>query len=149
MKKQVLVNVVGSHKQRDGEWDEIEVTVNGILYEKNGTLFLVYDEVVSSDTSDVTHNRIKIETDPMTVTVTKSGTIVNTLIFNESEMETSNYITPYGNMMLSIVTQMLSVDYNRTDGLKLEVDYRLDMNYEYLSESRLRIKAVPVADVEE
>lgn len=142
MKKDVLLTVQGKHKEKGADWESVEMMTTGILYEKNDSLYLIYDEVMGEEESDVSHNRIKIEQDPLTVTMTKSGAVVSVMSFAENIREKSSYETPYGSFTLEIDTRAIDFE-NREDYMKLQIKYYLEMNYEYLSESEICIEAKP------
>lgn len=142
MKKDVVLTVKGRHKERGGDWEGLEVMTTGTLYEKNDSLYLIYDEVMGDEDSDVSHNRIKIEQDPLAVTMTKSGAIVSVMSFGENTKEKSSYETPYGSFTLMIDTKKISFE-NKEDLLKLQIQYELEMNYEHYSESDISIEAKP------
>lgn len=142
MKKDVLLTVQGRHKERGADWESVEMMTTGTLYEKNDSLYLIYDEVMGEEESDVSHNRIKIEQDPLTVTMTKSGAVVSVMSFAENIREKSSYETPYGSFTLEIDTREIDFE-SREDYLKLQIKYHLEMNYEYLSESEICIEAKP------
>ena len=142
MKKEVLLTIKGRHKQRGADWEGLEVITTGTLYEKNNSLYLIYDEVMGDDEADVSHSRIKIEQDPLTVTMTKSGAVVSVMSFSENSREKSSYETPFGSFTLEIDTRELLFE-NREDYLRLQIRYQLEMNYEYFSESDISIEAKP------
>lgn len=142
MKKDVLLTVKGRHRERGDDWEGIEVMTTGTLYEKNNALYLVYDEIMGDEETAVSHNRIKIERDPLVVTITKSGAVVSVMSFSESVREKSSYETPYGSFILEINTEKIQLD-EREDYMLLQLWYHLEMNYEYLSESEISIEAKP------
>lgn len=148
MKKDVLLTVKGRHKERGADWEGLEVMTTGTLYEKNGSLYLIYDEVMGEEDSDVSHNRIKIEQDPLMVTMTKSGAVVSVMSFGKDVKENSSYATPYGNFILGVDTREICFE-NREDYMKLQIRYDLEMNYEPLSESDICIEAKPCQPVPE
>ena len=140
MKRDVLLNIKGRHKERGADWEGLEVMTTGTLYEKNGSLYLIYDEVMGEDENDVSHNRIKIDQDPLVVTMTKSGAVVSIMSFAENSKEKSSYETPFGSFTLEIDTRDICFE-KREDYMKLQIRYDLEMNYEYLSESDICIEA--------
>lgn len=142
MKKDVLLTIKGRHKERGSDWESLEVMTTGTLYDKNGSLYLTYDEVMGEAENDVSHNRIRIEQDPLAVTMTKSGAVVSVMTFAENVREKSSYETPYGSFTLEIDTREICFE-NREDYMKLKIRYHLEMNYEYLSESDICIEARP------
>lgn len=137
--KNVIVKVTGKHREKGGEWDGIEITTTGSLYDKNGSLFLLYDEVMGEEEGDVSHARIKIEQDPLAVTINKSGAVTSVMSFSKGGKEKSSYETPYGIFTMEITTKDLTFK-ERKDGFLLSLLYELDMNYEHMSESRITIE---------
>lgn len=142
MKKEVLLTVKGRHKERGADWEGLEVMTTGTLYEKNNSLYLIYDEVMGDDENDISHNRIKIEQDPLTVTMTKSGAVASVMSFAENSREKSSYETPFGSFTLEIDTREICFE-NREDYMRLQIRYQLEMNYEHFSESDISIEAKP------
>lgn len=137
--KNVIVKVTGKHREKGGEWDGIEITTTGSLYDKNGSLFLLYDEVMGEEEGDLSHTRIKIEQDPLGVTIHKNGAVTSVMSFSQGGREKSSYETPYGTFMMEICTKELTFR-EREDGFLLSILYELEMNYEHLSESRITIE---------
>lgn len=140
MKKDVVLNIKGRHKERGADWEGLEVMTTGTFYEKNDSLYLIYDEVMGEEENDVSHNRIKIEQEPLTVTMTKSGAVVSIMSFAENSREKSSYETPFGSFILEIDTREICFEKGE-DYMKLQIRYDLEMNYEYLSESDISIEA--------
>lgn len=143
MKKEVLLTINGKHRERGADWDGMEVMTTGTLYEKENALYLIYDEVMGEDTEDVSHNRIKIEQDPLTITMTKSGAVASIMSFAENIKEKSSYETPYGSLLMEIDTKEIQFE-NQEDRVYLRIRYNLEMNYEPLSESDISIEAKTV-----
>ncbi|MGN0293201.1 MAG: DUF1934 domain-containing protein [Lachnospiraceae bacterium] len=140
MKKEVLLTIKGRHKEKGADWESLEVMTTGTLYEKNNSLYLIYDEVMGDDEADVSHNRIKIEQNPLMVTITKSGAVASVMSFSENSREKSSYETPFGSFTLEIDTREICFE-NREEYLRLLIRYQLEMNYEHFSESDITIEA--------
>lgn len=140
MKKDVLLTINGKHKERGADWDGVEVMTTGTLYEKDQALYLIYDEVMGEREEDINHNRIKIEQDPLMVTITKSGAVASVMSFAKDVKEKSSYETPYGSLLMEIDTKEIHFE-NEDDRMYLRIRYDLEMNYEPLSESDISIEA--------
>lgn len=140
MKKDVLVTVSGLQMMPDGD-DTIEVTTAGTLYEKNGKRFLLYDEI-GDDADLVIRNTIEIF--PRRVEVRKRGVISAIMCFEEKQKLRCVYDTPYGRMELGIYTRSIDI-HDSQDVFELSLDYRLEINNEHISDSRIRIHAEAAA----
>lgn len=140
MKRDVLLTVVGKHKNQDSDWDTMEIRTTGILIEKENDLYLFYDEVLGEGEHDVSHNRVRIEQDPLLVTITKSGAISSVMSFGKDRDEKSDYATPFGSLKLGVFTKDLQFQKDE-DQMKLKIHYNLEVNYEPMYESEITIQA--------
>lgn len=136
MKKDVLVTVSGLQMMPDGD-DTIEVTTAGTLYERNGKRYLLYDEI-GDDAELVIRNTIEIT--PSRVEVRKRGVISALMCFEQDQKLRCLYSTPYGRLELGIFTRDIELK-ESNDSFELSLDYRLEVNNEHISDSRIRIKA--------
>ena len=136
--REVLLTVHGCHKEKEGEWEGIEVTTTGSLYDKNNSLFLLYDEVMGEDEADISHNRVKIEQNPLQISITRTGAIANCMTFSEGYVEQSTFGTPFGNMVMEIRTKEVRFDQNE-EGFHIYIVYDLVMDYDYASSSKIQI----------
>lgn len=136
--REVLLSVHGYHKEKEGDWEGIEVTTTGSLYDKNGSLFLLYDEVMGEDEADISHNRVKIERNPLQITITRNGAVATCMTFCEGYVEQSTYGTPYGNMVMEIRTKEIHFEEGE-EGFHINIIYDLVMDYDYASSSKIQI----------
>lgn len=144
MKRDVLLTVVGRHREKKNEeWDSMEIRTTGTLMEKNEDLYLFYDEILGESQNDVSHNRIKIEQDPLLVTITKSGAVNSVMSFGENMDEKSDYATPFGSLKLGVFTKAIQFN-NENEQLDLHIHYNLEVNYEPMYESEITIQANPL-----
>lgn len=141
----VIVRSAGRHRQPGGDWEEIEITTTGTLYEKESSLYLLYEEVLGDDGTEgsICKNRLKIRQDPLEVTIVKSGAVASCLTFSEHGRDVSDYATPYGNLNLDIETKFIHFEQIEEMPVKLEIHYTMQMNYGYVTESRIMIEARP------
>lgn len=134
MKKDVLVTVRGLQLTPDGD-DTIEVVTAGKYYEKDGRRYVFYEEL-GEDDSSVVKNTVQI--DPDHVEVRKRGMINTAMGFEKNTKLLSLYETPYGQMELGIFTRDIVLE-QQEDRLRLALDYRLEMNHEHISDSKIEI----------
>ena len=139
----VIVRSAGRHRQPGGDWEEIEITTTGTFYEKEASLYLLYEEVLGDDGKEesICKNRLKIRKDPLEVTIVKSGAVASCLTFSEHGRDVSDYATPYGNLNLDIETKHIHFEQTDDMPVKLDIHYTMQMNYGYISESMITIEA--------
>lgn len=134
MAKDVLVCVKGT-QVIEGERDSIEVITSGTWYEKNGKQYVLYEETYE-EMNETTKNVVKIS--PELVEVTKKGAISSRMVYECGKKHMSNYMTPMGLIVLGITTKDIFVEASE-DALRLEIQYAMEMNGQFASESMLEM----------
>ena len=115
MTEDILISVRGLHtldiEQEEEETDELEMTMPGKYYFRNGKHYVLFEET-DEESQSVVKNR-----------------------FNLS----SWYGTPVGDVQLGIeVTDMQLME--GEDEIEMNVAYALEMNSEHVSDSRIRLR---------
>ena len=136
MAKDVLVSVKGT-QVIDGDSDSVEVITSGTWYEKNGKQYLLYEETYEQ-MQVTTKNTLKIT--PDLVEVSKKGAISSKMVYERGKKHMSNYTTPMGLIVLGITTKDIFVEAD-AEKLQVEIRYAMEMNGQFVSESRLEIQA--------
>lgn len=137
MTKDVLVYLNSLQSVRgEAETEKIETVAAGTYYEKNGRHFLIYDEAMEGFEKPV-KNKIKFEENFLEIT--KSGPLNVRMVFEENKKNLTSYNTPYGNIVLGINTKKIHITQD-ADRLVVDVEYVLDMNYEYCSDCKIVIE---------
>lgn len=138
MTEDVLITVTGLHMV-NGEADEdqsVEITSAGKYYKKNGKHFVLYDEV-EQETGSIIKNRLKLSGDGLELQ--KKGQTNASMKFENGKKNMSWYGTPYGNMLAGVEVTSMKVE--ESDQLiDININYILEMNYEHVSDSEIRIK---------
>lgn len=132
MTKDVLIRISGVHLMDDDN-EDVEVITAGDYYKKNGKHYILYDEVIEG-LNGIIKNIIKVTPDGMDIT--KRGAANVHMSFEKNKHQQTCYATPFGEMMVDISTRQIKVE-EREDRLMVEVGYRLDINYEQVSECRI------------
>ena len=132
MTKDVLISISGI-QIADGENSDVEMITTGDYFLKNGKHYIVYGEVMEGFDGMV-KNTIKIH--PGCLDIMKKGIANVHMVFEEDKKNIACYATPYGDMMVGINTNHISIDESE-DKLKVRVDYSLDINYEHVSECNI------------
>lgn len=136
MTNDVLVSVKGTQKI-DGECDSIEVITMGTWHEKDGKPYIRYEENIEGLGAPA-QNMVKIQ--PDLVEVTKKGALASQMVFEPGKKHMANYRTPVGLVVLGLTTSKLQVAADE-DRIRVEIDYSLEMNGQYVSECSMEIVA--------
>ena len=130
MTKEVLLTLQGlQFDQREENSDKIETVTVGDYYKKNDRHYVVYEEVTEGF-DRATKNRLKFG--GQMVELTRHGLVNVHMVFQENKKNLSNYNTPFGQILVGIATR-------RGGYLVVDVDYALDINYEFLSDCHIKI----------
>lgn len=134
MTKEVLISLRGlQFDQSDSDPEKIETIMAGSYYEKNGSHYVLYEEVMEGFSEPV-KNRIKFS--EHTLELARSGAVNVHMIFEESRKNMTSYQTPYGNILIGIDTRKIHIT-QESDRIVVDVDYALDVNYEYLADCQI------------
>lgn len=136
MTKEVLLTLQGlQFDQREEDSDKIEMVTVGDYFKKNDRHYVVYEEITEGF-EQPTKNRLKFS--EHMVELTRNGLVNVHMVFQENKKNMSNYNTPFGQILVGIDTKRISID-EREDNIVVDVDYALDINYEFLSDCHIRI----------
>lgn len=143
MTKEVFVSIKGKQIGADGTEEElIESICFGNYYEKNGKIYIMYDEQPEGISTKIS-NTIKISNEQ--VEHTKKGAIGSQMVFRENETINSCYQTPYGDMLMSITTSKMYLS-KSTDLIEIVLCYSIEMNGSHLSDSKVTITVSSKSD---
>lgn len=135
MNKEVLVSISGMQFDNSDD-SSIEVITTGEYYFKNNKHYIFYDEMLDG-TDLVTKNTIKFDKD--TFELKRKGAVNVHMVFDKKTKTMSNYNTPFGNIVIGIDTSDIS--FSESDNtIFVNVDYALDVNYEFLTNCQLKLK---------
>lgn len=136
MDKDVWVNVSGMQFGNTPGGEKIEIMTPGSYYRKKDHHYLTYDEVVEG-TDEVTRNIVKFDGDVFSIS--KSGFTNVEMIFEKNKRNMTNYVTPYGTLLVGIDTDRIDIVEN-DDSINIDIDYALDVNYEHLANCKIRME---------
>lgn len=136
MTQEVLLTLQGlQFDQREVDADKIETVTVGDYYKKNGKHYVVYEEVTEGF-EQTTKNRLKISENMLELS--RNGLINMHMVFQENKKNLTNYNTPFGQILIGIDTKKIQIK-EQEDKIVVDVDYSLDINYEFLSDCHIRI----------
>jgi len=137
MTKDVLVSIKGTQFMDMAGTDEpIEIVTNGSYYKKNNKHYVIYDEIIEG-VNGITKNTLKF--DENIFNLTRSGAINTSMIFEENRRNMTNYNTPFGQLTIGIDASNIDISENEKE-INVNVDYAIDVNYEYLADCKIALK---------
>ena len=139
MTKDVMLSIRGLQFDNGPDSEEIETIQWGQYYKKNGTHYVIYDELMEGFKEPV-RNTIKFKEHEMNLT--KHGLLNVYMVFEENRKNMTNYRTPYGTLLIGLDTSKVSFT-EQEEEIRLNVEYTLDVNYEYLADCKIEIKIQP------
>ncbi|MBQ7360270.1 MAG: DUF1934 domain-containing protein [Lachnospiraceae bacterium] len=135
MTKDVLVTIKGM--QFDGESGDTIETVNfAQYYLKNDGHYVIYDEVTEGE-SQTTKNILKLK--GKLFELTKRGLVNVHMIFEEGQKTMTNYSTPFGDILMGMDTRKVEMTQVNEKKLQVQVEYALEVNYEFLADCQIVI----------
>lgn len=138
MDKDVLITIGGTMSAGESE-DNVDVVMPGQYYWRNERHFLIYEEVMEEFT-EPTSNMIRIS--PQEISVRKKGVINSEMIFRPEEETVTEYVTPYGTMVMGVYTNRIRIQ--ETDQrISVLIQYVLRMDGQEVSNNYIRIVVQP------
>lgn len=135
MKKQVLITVQGRQTNDCGEQDTQELVTVGEYICKDQVYYLLYKETEMCGMEGTTTS-VKVEGER--VVLNRMGATQLKQIFQVGETHQSNYVTPYGRMLLNVLTARVDVDLTEVGG-SINLEYELTIGAEKVSDNKLFI----------
>lgn len=133
MTKDVVVTVKGV--QFVEEADEIVTICEGEYFEMKDSAYVVYEELPEGHDKPIL-NRIKIQQNE--VMVTKKGPYQVQMPFKGGAMTRTQYITPFGGIMLEFDTKEVKVS-DSDDKIDILIRYGLTANEQFVADCEINI----------
>ena len=123
----IVIEIKSKIEQIEGDKNTIEVSTVGELFEKNGSIFVVYFE---SEVSGMQGCKTVLKISGETITLTRFGDTTTKMIFNRQSSMKSLYHTPYGDFDMEVKTLELDseIDMSKLTG-------RIHLSYNVILES--------------
>lgn len=144
MTKDVLLAIKGLQFDGSEEDTEIETVTAAEYYKKNNSHYVIYEEA-SEGFQETTRNVIKFKENSLDLT--KRGLINVHMVFEENKKNMTNYATPFGNILIGIDARKIKVS-EEEEGIHVDVDYALEMNYEHVADCRITMNIQPKGDAQ-
>lgn len=141
MKETRMIKVIGTQRDEKGEENTIELLTEGVLYEKNGNIYIVYEETQISGMEGTT-TTLKIE-GTNKVSMKRFGNTTAQFVFEEGKRFDSLYHTGYGNFKMELVTNHLTIQLNDLSKKgKIEIQYELTVSGLVETVNQLKIEVM-------
>lgn len=116
------INVVTRHQQ-EGEISEYHTEKMGQVVSVNGSHYLHFDD--TDDDGEKVATTIKLAKDG-NVTIIRHTSVSSRMRFFSGKTTSMRYFTPYGSMLIDIVTKKIRITYqNQPFSGKIYIDYEL------------------------
>ena len=133
MTKEILIAIKGV--QEGLEEEPVVLTATGSYHLTKAWHYIQYVERLSEE-QPVIKSNIKIS--PQQVILTKSGVHFSQMIFDLNEVTQTSYNTPYGNLILDILTKSIQVE-ESTEKIEATMEYSLMESGKHLSNNKIYI----------
>lgn len=121
MPETVKLSLVGRQRDETGEESITKTSANAEYYEKNGSIYLLYEEI-QEETGAAVKNTLKLK--GSVLELTRRGAVDTHMIFEAGRMHPSDYATPYGRLKIGVRTRSLEVSSGR-ELMKIKAEYSL------------------------
>ncbi len=135
MKKEVIIGVTGTQRFAEGYDNKQEFMTVGTLNEHKGFFYLSYQESEINGMEGVT-TILRIE--PNHVILKRSGSAEAKQEFRPGVLYRSTYITPIGNLLLSVLPEKVE-SYLTAQGGRISLKYDLFVDDKFVSHNALVI----------
>ena len=134
MQKNVILAIKGLHVDAYEESGTVEKLIPAEYYERGGSHYLFFAE--EEESGEQTKTRMKFGADKLELV--RQGSITTRMVFEKSKLHMTDYRTPFGSFLLGIRTEKVLLE-EQERMLKVLVQYRLEMNGEHASDSRIEL----------
>ena len=118
----------------DGNMDTIELKAYGQIIEKNGSIYIKYNQ---KEEDIEVKNTIKISED--CIKVIKSGSVNSTMTFTKGNKHTNKYATPQGIFLIDTKVNDFKIS-NGEKKLEVHLDYMIEIQNMFAGRNKMIIK---------
>lgn len=118
----------------DGNMDTIELKAYGQVIEKNGSIYIKYNQ--KEEDMEV-KNTIKISED--CIKVIKTGSVNSTMTFTKGNKHTNKYATPQGMFLIDTKVNDFKIS-NGEKKLEVHLDYMIEIQEMFAGRNKMIIK---------
>ena len=136
--KDITLKITGKQVYDDREEDQMEFVTEGQLYQKNGAIYMIYDE---SELSGMEGCKTTLKLDGDTLRMKRIGQsgAGTEMYFEVNKRFNSTYNTPYGPMDLEILTRSVVNQFD-AETLKGRVAVCYDVSLQGMAEGKNKLE---------
>jgi len=131
----VVVTIVGTQRDAQGEETRIELITPGHYYEKNGVQYIVYQD---SEVSGLEGAKTMLKVYDQYVVLVRMGSVAHKQEFRLGTKSYSTYVTPYVTMEMGTLTQNINLALSGP-AKNIHIRYELEINGQWQSTNTLSI----------
>jgi len=131
----VVVTIVGTQRDAQGEESCIELITAGHYYEKNGVQYIIYKD---SEISGLEGVKTMLKVYDQYIVLVRMGSVKHQQEFRLSSKSYSTYVTPYVTLDMAILTQNIEMDLSGP-AKSIYIRYELEINGQWQSTNTLSI----------
>ena len=139
MKCEVIAAIRGLQFLEEEEGEQVEVITPAQYYLRNGVHYLIYEEV-DEDNGARTKNTLKYK--DHSLELIRKGAVNAHLVFEEQKKTVASYGTPFGNILIGIDTDRISME-EQENKISIQAEYSMDVNYERFADCRIHVDICP------
>ncbi len=139
MEKEVRIYIKGNQYIEGGAASEesvVSVTAFGKLYDRNGKLYVTYEEVTDEEPVP---DKVMLKISDSSFEMTRKGLLTSNFIYEKETAHKSDYVTPFGIFKMSVFTKDLSVSVTE-EKINLHAVYDMEINDEFAGENETFIE---------
>jgi len=133
--KKYTITVNGRQTSPDGEPDTFELITEGRYSNRAGVARISYED---SDFTGVAGAETLFVVEPDKITLRRGSWFGANMVFDEREKQPFLYATPYGDLPLSVKTELIERELTSKGG-RVRIDYALDVDDVLLSRNSFDI----------
>ena len=121
--KKIMMKITGKQTS-EGQDDQMEFVTEGELYERNGSLYIMYEE---SEVSGMPGCKTKLKIKGDNVTMKRLGIAGTEMEFAPGRVYTGPYDTPYGSFEMEVATKEVINELTAEGTGKVQIDYKMSL----------------------
>lgn len=138
--KDVMLKIIGTQQNGDTTEDNMEFVTEGRLCEKNGTIYLIYDESELSGFPGCTTS-LRLRGDTIRLKrIGKDNSYNLEMEFKKGKRFFNSYPTPYGDINMEVLTEKITNNLSENGFGDIDIDYHISLDGLTEGRNTLRIK---------
>jgi len=133
--KNVIISIMGTQNFSVGDDDSIELVTDGEYCYSDDETTLTYME---SELTGLEGTKTSFKVNPMSIVMSREGTLNSSMVFEEGRKHFFLYETPYGSATMGVNTSRIMTRLGEHGG-KMEIDYMVDFDHSVVGRNKFVI----------